>query len=72
MDMEKINDAELKLFVDSVCNYFKVVTHNEPQITSAFLATGEIEAHGFSGVVPKPFRVNDLAKVLSATLAMRK
>jgi PAS domain S-box-containing protein len=28
--------------------------------------------HGFSGVVPKPFRVNDLAKVLQATLATRK
>jgi len=28
--------------------------------------------HGFSGVVPKPFRVNDLAKALSAVLATRK
>ena len=49
--MEKINDSELKLFVDSVRNYFKVVTRHEPQITSAFLATGEIESHGFSGLV---------------------
>ena len=28
--------------------------------------------HGFCGIVPKPFRVNDLAKVLSAALATKK
>ena len=28
--------------------------------------------YGFAGVVPKPFRVNDLAKVLQEALATRK
>ena len=49
--MENLTESELKLFVDSVRRYFTVVTRQEPQITSAFLATGEIETHGYSGVV---------------------
>jgi len=46
-----LNEDELKLFVDSVRRYFQVVTQHEPQITSAFLATGDIEGYGFSGLV---------------------
>ena len=49
--MNALNEDELKLFVASVRNYFKVLTKQEPQITSAFLATGDIEAHDFNGIV---------------------
>jgi chemotaxis protein CheX len=48
---DSLQESELKLFVDSVQRYFKVVTQQEPQITSAFLATGDIEAHDFNGIV---------------------
>jgi len=48
---DALQESELKLFVDSVQRYFKVVTQQEPQITSAFLATGDIEAHDFNGIV---------------------
>jgi chemotaxis protein CheX len=48
---DTLHESELKLFVDSVQRYFKVVTQQEPQITSAFLATGELEAHEFNGIV---------------------
>jgi chemotaxis protein CheX len=49
--MQNLNEEELKSFVDSVKRYFQAVTRNEPQITSAFLATGDIQAHDFSGMV---------------------
>jgi len=49
--MNTLNEDELKLFVDSVRNYFKVTTAQEPQITSAFLATGDMEGHDFNGIV---------------------
>ncbi len=49
--MNTLNENELKLFVDSVRNYFRVTTAQEPQITSAFLATGDVEGHDFSGIV---------------------
>ena len=49
--MEKLTESDLKLFVDAVRRYFTVVTRQEPLITSAFLATGDIETHGYSGVV---------------------
>ncbi len=49
--MQTLNEEELKLFVDSVRRYFQVTTHHEPQITSAFLATGDIEGHDFNGLV---------------------
>jgi len=48
---DTLQESELKMFVDSVQRYFKVVTQQEPQITSAFLATGDIEAHDFNGIV---------------------
>lgn len=48
---DTLQESELKMFVDSVQRYFKVMTQQEPQITSAFLATGDIEAHDFNGIV---------------------
>jgi chemotaxis protein CheX len=46
-----LHDSELKLFVDSVRRYFHVITLQEPQITSAFLGTGDIDGHDFNGIV---------------------
>jgi chemotaxis protein CheX len=48
---EPLHQAELKLFVDSVRRYFEVITRQEPQITSAFLGTGDIDGHDFNGIV---------------------
>lgn len=49
--MATLNETDLKLFVDSIRNYLKVTTRQEPQITSAFLGTGEIEGFEFNGIV---------------------
>ncbi|TWO68611.1 chemotaxis protein CheX [Caenimonas sedimenti] len=49
--MDTLNENELKLFVESVRRYFKVLTRNEPEITSAFLATTDLEGHDFNGIV---------------------
>ncbi|MBI2768882.1 MAG: chemotaxis protein CheX [Burkholderiales bacterium] len=49
--MDSLHESELKLFVDSVQRYFQVVTKQEPQITSAFLGTGDIEGYDFNGIV---------------------
>ena len=49
--MDALNANELKLFVESVRQYFKVLTRQEPQITSAFLATGELPGFDYSGIV---------------------
>lgn len=49
--MDTLHESELKMFVDSVQRYFQVTTKQEPQITSAFLATGDIEAYDFNGIV---------------------
>jgi chemotaxis protein CheX len=49
--MNALTEEELKLFVDSVRQYFKVTTGQEPKITSAFLATGHVEAHEYNGIV---------------------
>lgn len=49
--MARLNDTDLKLFIDSIRNYLKVTTRQEPQITSAFLGTGEIEGFEFNGLV---------------------
>ncbi|MEJ6023889.1 chemotaxis protein CheX [Ramlibacter sp. PS4R-6] len=49
--MDNLRDTELKLFVDSVRHYFRVSTKEEPQITSAFLDTGDVEAFDFNGIV---------------------
>jgi len=51
MSAESLQESELKLFVDSVRRYFQVITRQEPQITSAFLANGDVEAYDFNGIV---------------------
>jgi chemotaxis protein CheX len=49
--METLNGDELKLFVEAVRQYFKVLTRQEPQVTSAYLATGDLQGHEYNGVV---------------------
>ena len=49
--MDSLTADELKLFVESVRQYFRVVTRQEPQVTSAFLATGELQGHDYNGIV---------------------
>lgn len=49
--MASLNESDLRLFVDSIKNYLHVTTRQEPQITSAFLGTGDIEGFEFNGVV---------------------
>lgn len=49
--MERLQEAELKLFVESVRRYFHVITREEAQVTSAFLDTGDVEAFDFNGIV---------------------
>ncbi|WP_332776415.1 chemotaxis protein CheX [Polaromonas sp.] len=49
--MDTLKENDLKLFVDSIKNYLKVTTRQEPQITSAFLGTGDVEAFEFNGIV---------------------
>lgn len=49
--MSSLSEDELKLFVDSVRNYFKKTTSQIPSITSAFLGGGDISAYEFNGVV---------------------
>lgn len=46
-----LNEDELKMFVDSVRHYFRKTAASEPQITSAFLGTGDIDGFEFNGVV---------------------
>lgn len=46
-----LGEGELKLFVDSVRRYFQVLTRQEPQVTSAFLATGDVDGYDFNGIV---------------------
>lgn len=48
---DSLHETELKLFVDSVRRYFQVLTKQEPQITSAFLGTGDVDGHDFNGIV---------------------
>jgi chemotaxis protein CheX len=49
--MDSLTADELKLFVESVRQYFRVLTRQEPQITSAFLATSELQGHEYNGIV---------------------
>ena len=49
--MESLKADELRLFVESVRQYFKVLTRQEPQITSAYLATGDLQGHDYNGIV---------------------
>jgi chemotaxis protein CheX len=49
--MQALNEAELKLFVESVRRYFKVLTKQEPEITSAYLGTTEVAGYDYNGIV---------------------
>lgn len=49
--MDALNASELKLFVDSVRQYFRVLTRHDAQITSAYLATAELQGHHYNGIV---------------------
>lgn len=49
--MDALTEVELKQFVDSVRRYFSVITKQEPQITSAFLGTRDVQGHEFNGLV---------------------
>ena len=49
--MDSLHETELKLFIESVRRYFQVITRQEPQITSAFLGTGDVDGHDFNGIV---------------------
>ena len=49
--MTVISETELRLFVDSVKNYFSVTTRQEPQVTSAYLGSVNMQGHEFNGSV---------------------
>lgn len=49
--MALLQENDLKLFVDSIRNYLKVTTRQEPEITSAFLGTEDIEGFEFNGTI---------------------
>jgi chemotaxis protein CheX len=49
--MASLDETDLRLFVDSIKNYLQVTTRQEPQITSAFLGTGDVEGFEFNGIV---------------------
>jgi chemotaxis protein CheX len=49
--MANIGEDELKLFVDSVKQYFTVTTRQEPQVTSAYLGTENVSGHEYNGLV---------------------
>jgi chemotaxis protein CheX len=49
--MESLNPEELKFLVETVRHYFKVLSKQEPSITSAYLGTSELDGHEFNGIV---------------------
>ena len=49
--MATLSETDLRLFVDSIKNYLQVTTRQEPQITSAFLGTGDVQGFEFNGIV---------------------
>lgn len=49
--MPNLSEDDLKLFVDSIKRYLLVTTKQEPQLTSAFLGTGDVEGFEFNGLV---------------------
>lgn len=51
MILNSLNEEELKFFVDSVRIFFKKTVQSEPEITSAFLGTVDIEGYEFNGIV---------------------
>jgi chemotaxis protein CheX len=49
--METLNEDDLKMFVNSIKRYLQLTTRQEPQITSAFLGTSDVEGFEFNGIV---------------------
>ena len=49
--MTNINEADLKLFAGAIKRYLMVTTRQEPQLTSAFLGTADVEGFEFNGIV---------------------
>ncbi|MES2911923.1 MAG: chemotaxis protein CheX [Pseudomonadota bacterium] len=49
--MQTLNEDDLKMFVNSIKRYLQVTTRQEPQITSAFLGTSDVEGFEFNGIV---------------------
>ena len=49
--MSNLSESDLKLFVASIKRYMLVTTRKEPQVTSAFLSTGDIDSYEFNGIV---------------------
>jgi chemotaxis protein CheX len=49
--MANLNETDLRMFVDSIKRYLQVTTRQEPQLTSAFLGTGDVEGCEYNGIV---------------------
>lgn len=49
--MANLSETDLRLFVDSIKNYLQKTTRQDPQITSAFLGTGDVQGYEFNGIV---------------------
>ena len=48
--MAILSENDLRLFVDSIKNRRRVATRQAPQITSAFLGTGDVQEFEFNGI----------------------
>ena len=49
--MAALNEADLRLFVDSVTRYFSVTSRTAPQIAAAYLGTDPLPSHDLNGIV---------------------
>jgi len=49
--MSRLQETDLRIFVDAVRRYFEASSRIAPEITSAFLGTGDVPEHEFNGVV---------------------
>lgn len=49
--MANLSENDLRLFVDSFKNFLRVTTRQEPQITSPFLVTGDVQGFEFKRFV---------------------
>ncbi len=49
--MANLREDDLRMFVESIKRYLLVTTRQEPQLTSAFLGTGDVEGFEFNGIV---------------------
>ena len=60
--MATLNETDLRLFVDSIKHYLRTTTRQEPQITSAFLGTGDVQGFEFNGVVTFSGSYNEIGR----------